>query len=64
MLTLTRLSTGSHKILIDKLMRYWALMWADSWLNVRAHKIVISGTKSSWHHHWDTPGVSTGASPV
>lgn len=46
-LTLTRLSTGSHGILIDKPMRYWALMWADSWLNIRAHKIVIHGTKSS-----------------
>ncbi|KAK4806885.1 hypothetical protein QYF61_012606 [Mycteria americana] len=44
--------TDSHKILIDKVMKYGldeqTVRWAENWMNGRAQRVVISGTKSSW----------------
>ncbi|KAK4811069.1 hypothetical protein QYF61_016355, partial [Mycteria americana] len=44
--------TVSHKILIDKLMKYGldeqTVRWFENWLNGWAQRVVISGTKSSW----------------
>ncbi|KAK4811083.1 hypothetical protein QYF61_016369 [Mycteria americana] len=45
-------STISHKILIDKLLKYGldelTGRWVEKWLNGKAQRVVISGTKSSW----------------
>ena len=43
--------TVSHKILVDKLMKYrlekWTVTWDEIWLNCWAQGVVIS-MKSSW----------------
>jgi len=43
--------TTSHKIPIDKLMKYrldkWTVRWAEIWLNCQALRVVIS-IKSRW----------------
>ena len=42
----------SHKILIEKLMKYrlneQSLKWIENWLNGGAQRVAISGTKSGW----------------
>ncbi|GAB0179879.1 mitochondrial enolase superfamily member 1 [Grus japonensis] len=42
----------SHNILIGKLrtcgLDEWTVRWVENWLNVRAQRVVISGTESSW----------------
>ena len=50
--------TVSHYILTGKLRKCeldeWTVRWAESWLNGRARRAVISGTESSWRpvaHH-------------
>ncbi|GAB0179864.1 mitochondrial enolase superfamily member 1 [Grus japonensis] len=44
--------TVSHNILIGKLrtcgLDEWTVRWVENWLNVRAQRVVISGTESSW----------------
>ncbi|GAB0204001.1 mitochondrial enolase superfamily member 1 [Grus japonensis] len=44
--------TVSHKILIEKLMKYGldkqTVRWIENWLNGQAQRVVISSTKSSW----------------
>ncbi|KAK4806805.1 LOW QUALITY PROTEIN: hypothetical protein QYF61_005601, partial [Mycteria americana] len=44
--------TVSHKILIQKLMKYGldeqTVRWIENWLNGWAQRVAISGTKSSW----------------
>ncbi|KAK4830947.1 hypothetical protein QYF61_014406, partial [Mycteria americana] len=41
-----------HIIFIDKQIKYrldkWTMRWTENWLNSRAQKVVINGTKSSW----------------
>ncbi|GAB0203289.1 mitochondrial enolase superfamily member 1 [Grus japonensis] len=44
--------TVSHNILTGKLRKggldEWTVRWIENWLNVRAQRVVISGTESSW----------------
>jgi len=44
--------TVSHYILLGKLRKHgldeWSVRWIENWLNSRAHRVVISGTESSW----------------
>jgi len=44
--------TVSCNILLGKLRKYgldeWSVRWIKNWLNGRAHRVVISGTESSW----------------
>jgi len=43
--------TVSHNILIGKLwgrLDKWSVRWIENWLNGRAQRVQMSGTKSSW----------------
>jgi len=44
--------TVSHSILLGKPRKCgldeWLVRWTENWLNGRAHRVVISGTESSW----------------
>ncbi|KAF4804353.1 RNA-directed DNA polymerase from mobile element jockey-like protein [Turdus rufiventris] len=56
-------NTVSHNILIGKLRKCgldeWTVRWIENWLNGRSHRVMISGTGSSWRTV--TSGVSQGS---